>query len=327
MKLRIHTLMLLIGLLGLAIVVVLNTHQLNQFVHLLKDLRWYIIVLIVIIQVGSYFINALYYHSILNIFGYKIRVMRLFQGALATNFVNYIIPSAGMAGAGFLSQVLSPEVPRGEGVLVQFVRYAFSSLAVLIMLPVGLVLISSDTRVDPTIFHIAIYSVSGIVVAAVAIVAAINNEKGMRRFIKLLERRMKRLFARFHKEAVERFVDDFYKGYRTIVEHKLRLLPPFGWSMFYIIIEIFTFYMAFWAFGRSVGVGVAVMSYLLANIASLFGGAIFSTGVFELGMAGTLVALGQPLAVAVSVTLVYRVLNLLISLPPGFYFYRRYLPS
>jgi hypothetical protein len=31
-------------------------------------------------------------------------------------------------------------------------------------------------------------------------------------------------------------------------------------------------------------------------------------------------------ALAFSVTVVYRVLNLVISLPPGFFYYRKYLP-
>ncbi|HEV2413105.1 MAG TPA: lysylphosphatidylglycerol synthase transmembrane domain-containing protein [Candidatus Saccharimonadales bacterium] len=327
MKLRIHTTLLLLGLIGLAVIIALNTHQLNTFVHLLKGLRWYVIVAIIVVQVASYYINALYYQSILKVFGYSIQTGRLFQGALATNFVNYLVPSAGVAGAGFLSQVLYPDVPRGEGVLAQFLRYAFSSLAVLLMLPVGLTLIYFGSHTSPTIYRITIFSVAGILAAAILIITAIHHEQMMRRFIKLLERRLKRLFARFEKQAVEKFVNDFYAGYHAIIKRKRLMWTPFVWSMIYIVIEIFTFYLAFLAFGKTVGFGIAIMSYLLANIASLFGGAIFSTGVFELGMAGTLVALGQPLALAVSVTLVYRILNLLISLPPGFYFYKKYLPS
>jgi uncharacterized membrane protein YbhN (UPF0104 family) len=94
----------------------------------------------------------------------------------------------------------------------------------------------------------------------------------------------------------------------------------------YILIELATFYMTFIAFGKLINPGIAIMAYLFANIASIFGGIFFSTGIFELGMAGTLVALGQPLALAISVTTVYRVINLIIGLPPGYYFYRQYLP-
>jgi uncharacterized membrane protein YbhN (UPF0104 family) len=104
------------------------------------------------------------------------------------------------------------------------------------------------------------------------------------------------------------------------------MLIPFVWSIVYILIEIFTFYLAFLAFGKVEAFGIVIMAYLFANIASIFGGVFISTGIFELGMVGTLAALGVPLVEAVAVTTVYRVLNLLIGLPPGFYYYRKYLP-
>ena len=129
MKLR--NILFLIGVLGLAVVLLLNRHQLESFWQLLKSLRWYIVILIILIQLASYFLNALYYRSILRVFNRQVDVERLFEGALAANFVNYIVPTMGLAGAGYLSQVLSPDVPRGEGVLAQLMRYALSGLAVL----------------------------------------------------------------------------------------------------------------------------------------------------------------------------------------------------
>lgn len=318
-----------IGLLGLAIVILLNRGQISTFFHDIQKLKWYVLALVVFVQFSSYYLNALYYQSILRVFGYQIKALRLFEGALATNYINYIVPSAGMAGAGFLSQVLSPEVPRGEGVLVQFVRYAFSSLAVLLMMPVGFSLVilsnvhASGTR---TIVTTAILSVVVIIVLAYLIVLLIRKEASLRRVVAWLGRRFRKLFGNFREDSIQHFIDEFYVGIHTMARQKRRLTVPFVWSIVYIVIEIATFYLAFLAFGKVVNPGVAIMGYLLANIASVFGGTLFSTGVFELGMAGTLVALGQPLAFAVSVTLTYRIVNLLVGLPPGLYYYDKYLP-
>ena len=112
-----------------------------------------------------------------------------------------------------------------------------------------------------------------------------------------------------------------------MVAHKAKMLAPFVWSMLYIIVELTTPYMVFLAFGKAVNPGIVVMAYLIANIVSIFGGVFFSTGIFELGMAGTMVSLGVDFTLAVSVTTVYRVANLLIGLPPGFFYYRKYLAS
>ena len=111
-----------------------------------------------------------------------------------------------------------------------------------------------------------------------------------------------------------------------MTKHKRKVLPSYGWSIVYIIVEVATFYLTFLAFGRTDNPGIVIMAYLFANIASIFGGVIFSVGVFEIGMTGTLVALGLPFVLALSATTVYRILNLIIGLPPGFYFYRKYLP-
>lgn len=324
---KVRNLFLILGILGLALVVLFNLHSLSAFIKLIKHIRYYVALLTVLVQILSYFLNGLYYQSILYVFGYRIKVRRLFEGAMAANFVNYIAPTAGMAGAAYLSQVLSPEVPRGEGVLVQFMRYALSALAVLIMLPVGLILVITSHYESSKINHIAIYGAIIITAAAFVIVGLVNQEKWVRKVAAKFARLYHRIFKNFPINRFNEFADDFYIGYRRMTGSKVKMLKPFGWSIIYIFAEILTVYLSFLAFGKVVNPGIPIMGYLLANIASTFGGTFFSTGVFELGMLGTFVAFGINFPLALSITLFYRILNLLIGLPPGFYFYRKYLKN
>ncbi|WP_298210896.1 lysylphosphatidylglycerol synthase transmembrane domain-containing protein [Ferrimicrobium sp.] len=318
----------ILGLIGLALVLWENRSSLSNFVPLLTKLRWYVLISVVIIQLCSYWLNGLYYRSILRIFEYDLRTTRLFEGALATNFVNYLLPSAGLAGAGYLSQVLAPEVPRGVSVLVQLMRYAFSALAVLLMMPVGFLLIYAESnKGGRSLLDVTVISAIGITALAVGLVVLVQHESWLRRVLHVILRFLKRFFKSLNEDKVTKFVDQFYIGYHAMTNNKRRMLQPFGWSILYIIIEILTFYMAFLAFGKTVNPGTAVMAYLFANIVSIFGGVIISTGVFELGMAGTLIALGIPFSLAVAVTTVYRIMNLLIGLPPGYVFYRQFLRS
>lgn len=317
-----------LGLLGLALVLFENRSSLSQFLPLLTKLRWYVLASVVVIQLGSYWLNGLYYRSILRIFNYDVNTTRLFAGALATNFVNYLVPSAGLAGAGYLSQVLTPKVPRGVSVLVQLMRYAFSALAVLLMMPVGFVLIDAESgKSGHSLLRVTLLSASGITILAVGLVILVQHEQLLRRAIHAVMKQLKRLFRSLNEDKLINFVDQFYVGYHAMTSNKRRMLQPFGWSILYIVVEIATFYMAFLAFGKTIDPGIAVMAYLFANIVSIFGGVIISTGVFELGMAGTLIALGVDFPLAVAVTTVYRIMNLLIGLPPGYVFYRYFLSS
>ncbi|HEY1645462.1 MAG TPA: lysylphosphatidylglycerol synthase transmembrane domain-containing protein, partial [Candidatus Saccharimonadales bacterium] len=284
---KLKNILVFVGLAGLILVIVLNLHDLNTFFHLLTTLKWYILVLIIAIQLSSYYLNALYYQSILRVFDHhEVGLSRLFQGAMAANFVNYIIPSAGIVGAGFFSQVLSPEVPRGKGVLIQFMRYALSGLAVLVMLPVGIVLIVLTRPESRSVDRFGISASLAILAVVLAIVALVHREALTRRIVKWATTRFKRAFSRFKGDTIDKFVDDFYVGYRSIVKNKKGMSIPFGWSVIYITVEMLTIYLAFLAFGVWVNPGVVIMGYLLANISSAIGGAIFSLGVFELGMIG-----------------------------------------
>jgi uncharacterized protein (TIRG00374 family) len=325
MKLR--NILFIFGILGLALVVLLNGHQLDSFWLLLKSLRWYIVILIVLIQLASYYLNALYYRSILKVFSRSVKVERLFEGALAANFVNYIIPTMGLAGAGYLSQVLSPEVPRGESVLAQLMRYALSGLAVLTLMPVGFILILFTVHSGQDITRATLVASLVVIALAILVIILIEREMTLRRFANWLTLRLKRLSASIKIESTHKLINEFYIGYRIMTKHKRKVLPSYGWSIIYIVVEVATFYLTFLAFGKAVNPGIVIMAYLFANIASIFGGVIFSIGVFEIGMTGTLVALGLPFVLALSATTVYRILNLIIGLPPGFYFYKKYLPK
>jgi uncharacterized protein (TIRG00374 family) len=327
MRKKLRLLFTLAGVLALAIVVFDNRHQLSSFAHLIKDLRWYVIVLIVFVQIGSYYVNGLYYRSILKVFGYRIGVIRLFEGALATNFVNYVLPSLGLAGAGYLSQVLDPDVPRGESVMAQLMRYGLSAFAVLVMMPVGFILVLMSKEGAHPIVRVTFYSALGVIALAICVVFLIQHEITLRHVVHWIARKIERLHPKLQHDPLSHFIDEFYAAYHAMTRQKWLLIEPLAWSVVYILIEISTLYLAFVAFGKFVGVGMVIMAYLFANIASIFGGVFFSTGVFEVGMAGTLVALGMPFALAFSATIVYRILNLLIGLPPGLYFYRKYLPK
>src|SRR5438309_1329952 len=114
---KIKPVLVSLGLIGLAVIVIINVGQFTQFIHLVTGLRWYLVAAIIVVQLYSYFANAKFYQIVLGIFDHRLKVRRLYEVSLAVNFVNQILPAAGLAGAGFLSQATHPEVPRGEAML------------------------------------------------------------------------------------------------------------------------------------------------------------------------------------------------------------------
>ena len=124
---------------------------------------------------------------------------------------------------------------------------------------------------------------------------------------------------------MKRFLDEIYRGYELVKERKDRWPVFLGWSLAYNIAEVMTLYIVFIGLGSWINPGVVITAYTLAIIASSIGFITGGVGIYELSMIGAFVALGVPFTLAFSSVLVYRILSMILFLPPGFYFYRRHL--
>jgi uncharacterized protein (TIRG00374 family) len=333
MKLR--RLLLLAGLIGILLVVMANLGDLPKFVAALQHLHWYIIVLIIAVQLVSYYCNAHYYQIFFAISDYKVDLRRLFEASLAINFANQALPSGGVAGTTYLSEAVKPEVPAGMATLAQLGRYIFTFLSYIIVLLIGFLLLflagSSDLD-KPSVRFVIILMLAVIAVGQVLLMV-FSDRTRLEAFMKPIlsfgngfkRRILRRAGPLVNDETLDAFLEDFYSGYRLVISHKGRWPQLLGWSLAYNIAEVMTIYVVFVGLGLWVNPGVVITAYTLAIIASLAGFVTGGVGVYELSMIGAFTALGIPFATAFTVVLVYRVLSMIIFLPPGFYYYRRNL--
>jgi uncharacterized protein (TIRG00374 family) len=124
---------------------------------------------------------------------------------------------------------------------------------------------------------------------------------------------------------LDKFLDEFYRGYHEIVSQTKRWPQLLRWCLGSNIAEVATVYAVFVGFGHFVNPGVVITGYMLAIVASVGGIFIGGLGVYEAGMIGAFVALGLPFALSFAVVMVYRILSMGIFLPVGLYFYRKHL--
>ncbi len=333
MKLR--RLLLLAGLIGLAVLVMVHLNDLTKFWDALQDLQWYIIPLIVIVQLGSYYFNARYYQAFFAISHYHIGLRRLYETSLAINFANQALPSGGVAGTTYLSEAVKPEVPAGTATLAQLGRYVFTFLSYFIVLAVGFLLLFLGRNSDlnkPSVKLVIILMLAVLTVGLILLMVFQERKRleavlrqGVRAlnwFGRVILRRVRPLID---PERISTFLDEFYVGYHLVLGGRGRWSKLLGWSLGYNIAEVLTIYVVFVGMGMWINPGIVITAYTLAIIASFAGFLTGGVGVYELGMIGTLTALGVPFATGFTVVLVYRALSMILFLPPGFYFYRRRL--
>jgi uncharacterized protein (TIRG00374 family) len=89
------------------------------------------------------------------------------------------------------------------------------------------------------------------------------------------------------------------------------------------VTEVATLYIVYIAFGEFVNVGAVILAYAVANFAGFVSVLPGGVGIYEALMTAVLSAGGVPARISLPVTLMYRVLNTLIQLPPGLYFYQK----
>jgi uncharacterized protein (TIRG00374 family) len=93
------------------------------------------------------------------------------------------------------------------------------------------------------------------------------------------------------------------------------------------ITEILAIYVVYLAFGEAVNIGAVILAYAVANFAGLISVLPGGVGIYEALMTAVMATAGVPAAVSLPVIVMYRVLNTIIQLPPGYYFYHQNIVS
>jgi uncharacterized protein (TIRG00374 family) len=122
-----------------------------------------------------------------------------------------------------------------------------------------------------------------------------------------------------------RVFDDFHNNYQTIKDNSRELRAPFWYALLANVTEVLAIYVVYIAFGHLVNVGAVILAYGIANFAGLVSVLPGGVGVYEALMTAVLASTGVRPGISLPVTVMYRVVNTLIQLPPGYYLYHKNL--
>lgn len=329
-------LLLLAGLLGVGLVIMANLGAYGQFSRVIGRVHWAVFVLVGMVQLVSYYCNAKYYQTFFAISGHHVPLSRLYQTALAINFANQAIPSGGVAGATYISQSLRDYVPPGQATLAQLFRYVFTFVTFVLVLILGFVLlVYFGTNIAQVSVRVMLLVMGTVILIGLLLMLFLTDKSKLRAVIVPILRTYNRIGSRllgkrFHPveaDPVRKFFHDFYAGVDELFASRSKCIWPLLWALGGNMAEVTTIYVVFIAFGHFINPGIVIVAYSFANMASLAAVLTAGVGVYEATMIGTLTTLGVPVALGFAVVIVYRIINLSLFLPPGFYFYRRHLAS
>ncbi len=319
-----------LGLLAMAIYLV--REDIAQAFRDLGRINAMVLLLIIPLQVENYAAYAHLYKEFFKILGKKFSFKELFKLSLEMNFVNHVFPSGGVSGFSYFAARLKPHgVSTAQATLTQTMRFMLTFASYLILLFIGLFLLALGGSASNMIILITCSLAFLTVFMIVVGIYVASSEARIQTFSQSLTKVANRVIhvvrpkypETISLKRVEKVFAEMHEYYILLKAKFPQLRRPFMYSILANLTELGTIYAVYIAYGQFVNPGAIIIAYALANFAGLIAVLPGGIGVYEGLMSLVLVSAGVPAGLAISVTVMYRILTMIPSLTVGYYFYHQ----
>ncbi len=320
------TIIVLIG------VIYSTRHQILGTLQNLTHINAYALVLLIPIELLNYHAQTKLYQKLFKVVGNELSYKSLYRIALELNFVNNVFPSAGVTGISYFGLRLrnGKILSGGRAVLIQIMKLGLTLISFEVLIVFGVLALAFGGHVnDVSILVAGILSTLLLVLTVVFVYivgsrSRINNFFG---FMTMTTNKIIQFFRRSHPETINiaharRVFDDFHDTYLELKNNMNQLLSPFLYALLANLTEILAVYVVYLAFNQYVNIGGIILAYGVANFAGLISVFPGGIGVYEALMTIVLAAVGVSPKISLPVTIMYRVINTIIQVPPGYILYQ-----
>lgn len=325
----------LVTLVALAFLVYATRHQLADTINNLKHVNGWALLLMIPIEALNYHAQAKLYQKVFGMVGNKLPYKFLYRTSLELNFVNHVFPSGGVTGISYygLRMRNGEELSGGKATLVHVMKLALQFLSFEVLLVFGLLCLAAFGKASNLIILVATVLSTLLLVGTLTFVYIVGSKARINSFFtnatKIINRLIQVVRPR-HPETIninnaKGLFNDFHDNYQQIAGRWRELRGPFWYGFLANLTEVLAVYVVYLAFGEYVNFGAVILAYAVANFAGLVSVLPGGIGVYEGLMTAVLASTGIKPSVSLPVTVMYRVVNTLIQIPPGYYLYQRAL--
>jgi uncharacterized protein (TIRG00374 family) len=321
-------------ILALIALVIASRHQLSQTFDNLFRVHAWALLLIIPVEYLNYDAQARLYKGLFAVAGNKLEYWPMFKSSLELNFVNNVFPSGGVTGISYFGMRL-----RGNGItgakatVVQLLKLVLLFLSFEILIVLGLFFLAIEGHMNSVILLVAGSLTTVLVLGTAGFAFVIGSRTRIAGFFSGATRMLNRLIhivrpahhETINVEQARLLFEDLHDNYMLVSKDWRQLKWPFIWALMANFWEVAAVYVVYIAFGHLVNFGAVIIAYAVANFAGLVSILPGGIGIYEGLMTLVLAASGIASGVSLPVTVMYRVLNMLVQLPPGYALYHRAL--
>lgn len=325
----------IVTLLALALLIYAERHQLATTIENLQHVKAWALLLMIPLEILNYHAQARLYQRLFAIIGHHFSYKYLFKMALELNFVNHVFPSGGVTGISYFGVRIRDggKVTGGRATFIQVIKLAFTLLTFEALIVFGLLALVVVGRANNVTILVAGSISTLLLVGTAGFIYIAGSRHRINSFITTMTRALNKLIHLIgHRNPetvninrVAKIFDDFHDSYYQLRNSHQKLKGPLWYALLANVTEVMVLYVVYIAFGNMVNIGAVILAYAIANFAGFVSVLPGGIGIYEALMTAVLVSTGVPAAISLPVTVMYRVLNTLIQLPPGYYLYHKNL--
>jgi uncharacterized protein (TIRG00374 family) len=319
--------LVLLLLLGLASTLVLTSFAGNaQTFALLRDANLFFVALIALTQVVRYAAMTLSTRVVAELEQVRVPMLPLFQVTVAAQAANRTFVGGAAGLVIRLAFFLRHQMHSGTFLAVETIEDSVSLVAVALLFGAGLtVVVTSNVAANLRWDVIGIF-VGGALALTAAVLALLRQRAWVEQLADALAQGVNRLVEKFaHRnlydaERVRGGVNDFYRALALARRDPLRVWVSFCCALTRLSCDAVALYLAYGAIGYPIAPGTVLLIFIVSTSVATMTVVPGQIGVMETSLSLMSTALGVPLPMAVSASLLFRVISFWLPVPFGYAF-------
>lgn len=319
------------------LVLFFSRNELAQAWQVMQTINiWALLAMLIPLQFVSYFAMGETLFTYLRSIGQgkNVSPLKFARLSLEMNFVNHMLPSAGVSGASYMGWRLKHiGVSLSKSTSAQLVRVVAVAGGYAIVLAAAVLFMLFDGSLNRWISLFAVVLVAATFILVAGMIYLLERAEKLstlaRGLVKIANTAVRlATFGRQKKKfpsvkPLADFLTDIQDDYRKIRTKKQLLVKPLIWGVVFTLAEVGMFYATFLALGHPINPAPIAIAFGLAGVAGIFMVTPGGAGLYEVVMISFLTVAGVNPGVGIAAIVLVRVLLMVGTIATGYYFYQQ----